>query len=291
MSFVRLAGLSKTFRGRKALEDLSLEIEKGEIFGLLGHNGAGKSTTFGMMLGHVHPDKGEAFIGGHSVQNDRPRALQRVGAIFETPSFYDYLSGRHNLRFFVSLTGAVTEARFNEIIDLVGLTERIDDPVRSYSHGMRQRLALAQTLLPNPEFILLDEPTEGLDPQGIHEMRLMIRRLRDEHGLTVMLSSHLLAEVELLCDRVAILHQGKMIFCGHWKKEEPRWRFDVDDWSRAGDILLKFQARKDGEAVTLPEAVDTADVIAALVQAGVRVRSVESIKPTLEDFYLSRIAP
>jgi len=290
MSFVRLAGLSKTFRGRKALEELTLEIEKGEIFGLLGHNGAGKSTTFGMMLGHVHPDKGEAFIDGHSVQKDRPRALQRVGAIFETPSFYDYLSGRHNLRFFVSLTGAVTEARFNEIIELVGLTKRIDDPVRSYSHGMRQRLALAQTLLPNPQFILLDEPTEGLDPQGIHEMRLMIRRLRDEHGLTVMLSSHLLAEVELLCDRVAILHQGKMIFCGRWQKEEPRWRLDLDDWAKAAPILSRFQAEKDDDCFTLPKDGDMADIVTALVQAGVRVRSAEPVKLTLEDFYLKRIA-
>lgn len=287
---VRIENLSKRFGQRQALHPLSLQIEAGEIFGLLGHNGAGKSTTFGMMLGHVHPDSGEVFIGGHSVQQDRAAALSRVGAIFETPSFYDYMSGWQNLRFFVSLTGPVSEVRLREIVSLVGLEKRINDPVRAYSHGMRQRLALAQALLPDPQFILLDEPNEGLDPEGIHEMRDMVRRLRDQHGLTVLLASHLLVEVEQLCDRVAILHQGRLVFCGRWQQEQNLWRLDLDDWGKALAIWPLFGITTPASgSLTLPSSVDMADVVAALVGAGVRVRSVEPVRRTLEDFYLEHI--
>lgn len=274
-----------------ALSELSLTIERGEIFGLLGHNGAGKSTTFGMMLGQIHPDGGEAFIAGHSVQRERAAALQRVGAIFEAPAFYDYMSGWDNLRFLVSLTGLVSEDRLKETVRMVRLEERIHDPVRAYSHGMRQRLALAQALLPRPEFILLDEPTEGLDPEGIHEMREMIRRLRDQEGLTVMLSSHLLSEVELLCDRVAILHHGKMMFCGSWKSGDLRWKLDLDDWGRASPVLQSAGATVISPvSLLLPPEVDMADVVASLVGVGVRVRSVEPVRVTLEDFYLEHIS-
>jgi len=287
---VRLENLTKSFRGRLALGGLSLDIAPGEIFGLLGHNGAGKSTTFGMMLGHIHPDAGEAFIAGHSVQRERAKAISRVGAIFETPAFYDYMSGWENLRFLVSLSGLESDGRLMDAVRLVRLEKRIHDPVRAYSHGMRQRLALAQALLPDPAFILLDEPTEGLDPEGIQEMREMIRHLRDERGLTVMLSSHLLAEVEQLCDRVAILHQGRMVFCGSWKSGEPPWQFDIDDWAKAGPVFAQAGALVGpGNLVTLPPGSDAADVVAALVRSGVRVRGVAVVRKTLEDFYMERV--
>lgn len=286
---IRLDSLSKSFGGRPAVTDLSLAIHRGEIFGLLGHNGAGKSTTFGMMLGHVTPDAGEAFVCGHSVQQDRANALKRVGAIFETPCFYDYLSGWQNLRFLVSLSGIVPDARLREVVELVGLTKRIDSPVAHYSHGMRQRLALAQALLPEPEFILLDEPTEGLDPAGIHEMREMIKKLRDERGLTVMLSSHLLSEVEQLCDRVAILDGGKLVFCGEWREGPPQWRLSLDDWAKAAIPLARHVQEIEGEMVVLRDGVDISDLVSDLVQHGVRVRGVELLRPTLEDFYLGRI--
>ena len=215
---IRFEHLGKTFRGRRALDDLTLEIPKGEIFGLLGHNGAGKSTTFGMLLGQIHPSKGEAFIRGVSVQRERSKALQGVGAIFETPGFYDYLSGWNNLRIFTSYTTRLGTAEIEETVRFVGLEERIHDPVRVYSHGMRQRLALAQALLPRPELVLLDEPAEGLDPEGIHEMRHLILRLNRERGMTVLLSSHQLAEVGQLCNNVAILNQGQLIFHGRWSE-------------------------------------------------------------------------
>ncbi len=290
---LRIDGITKTFKGRVALHPLSLEVARGEIFGLLGHNGAGKSTTFGMTLGQVRPDAGEVWIDGISVQRDRSRALARVGAIFETPSFYDYLSGWENLRMLVAYTTAVSEARTREVVDLVGMTERIGDKVRVYSHGMRQRLALAQALLPEPEFILLDEPSEGLDPEGIEEMRRLILRLRDERGLTVMLSSHLLSEVELLCDRVAILNQGRLVFCGKWKESaeaQRRVRFDVDKWAVAGALLETAGGVLEPDGVViLPETVEVADLVWEMVRAGVRVSGVQPVRLSLEDFYLGRL--
>ncbi len=290
---LRIDGITKSFKGRLALEPLSLEVGRGEIFGLLGHNGAGKSTTFGVMLGQVRPDAGEVWIDGTSVQRDRGRALERVGAIFETPSFYDYLSGWENLRMLVAYSGWVTEARLREVVELVGLTGRIGDRVRVYSHGMRQRLALAQALLPEPEFVLLDEPSEGLDPEGIEEMRRLILRLRDERGFTVMLSSHLLSEVEQMCDRVAILNQGRLVFCGEWRESAAarrRVRFEVDDWAAAGALLEAVGGGLEPEGVvTLADSVDLAEVVAEMVRAGVRVSAVEPLRPSLEDFYLGRL--
>ena len=246
---IRFEHLSKTFKGRCALDDLTLEIPQGEIFGLLGHNGAGKSTTFGMLLGQVHPTGGEAFIRGVSVQRDRRKALQGVGAIFETPGFYDYLSGWSNLRIFTSYTAKLSDAEIAETVHFVGLEKRIHDPVRVYSHGMRQRLALAQALLPRPELVLLDEPAEGLDPEGIREMRHLIARLNREFGMTVLLSSHQLSEVEQLCSNGAILNQGRLVFHGRWSelaKDTARFRLQIDDWEKGRIILEKGGA-------TIPE--------------------------------------
>ncbi len=240
LPMIRLDRLSKTFGSRPALHELSLEIPKGQIFGLLGHNGAGKSTTFGMILGQVHPTSGAGFIRDISVQDHRLRALQGVGAIFETPAFYDYLSGWTNLRIFTAYTRRLPDAELLETVRFVGLEARIHDPVRVYSHGMRQRLALAQALLPRPDLVLLDEPAEGLDPEGIHEMRHLILRLNREHGMTVLLSSHLLAEVEQVCDRIAVLNQGRMIFHGKWTDlmgGALRFRLDLDPWDKAASLI------------------------------------------------------
>lgn len=287
---LRIEGISKTFRGRPALHPLSLEIREGEIFGLLGHNGAGKSTTFGITLGQLHPDAGQVYVREFSVQRQRAQALSSVGAIFETPGFYDYLSGWQNLRALVSYSAIPDDRRMREVVALVGLTERIHDRVRVYSHGMRQRLALAQALLPDPRLIILDEPSEGLDPEGIQELRHLILRLRDEMGLTVLLSSHLLPEVEQLCDRVAILNRGRLVFSGSWRETSQggnRVRMEIDDWNRARPCLEKFHAEIDGENILrIPLEIDLADITAALVEAGVRVREIARMKPTLEDFYL-----
>jgi ABC-2 type transport system ATP-binding protein len=289
-SMVHLQSLTKSFARQRAITEVSLDVAEGEIFGLLGHNGAGKSTTFGIMLGLVAPDLGEAFVGGHSVQNDRSRALAGVGAIFETPSFYEYLSGWENLRFFVSLSGRrVPRAELEEAVELTGLTDRIGDRVRNYSHGMRQRLGLAQALVPRPRFILLDEPTDGLDPLGILEMRATIRRLRDEFGITFMLSSHLLGEVEQLCDRVAILHAGRMVFCGPWMEPPSRWRFSLEPMESARPWLLARGLTEHGNLWDTPVEFDPAALVAELVAAGIRVSTVEPVRRTLEDFYLETV--
>jgi ABC-2 type transport system ATP-binding protein len=214
---IRLENLQKRFGHRVAVENLSLEIREGSLYGLLGHNGAGKSTTIGMMLGQVIPDRGQVLIGGHNVQRERAAALSQVGAIFETPSFYGYLSGRRNLEIFCSYSKPVSRAQMNEAVELVRLSSRIDDPVAVYSHGMRQRLALAQALLPRPKVLILDEPSEGLDPEGIYEMRELIRHLHRDFQLTILICSHLLAEVEQICPEVAIMRNGRLLFHGDWR--------------------------------------------------------------------------
>ena len=168
---IELRHLTKRFGGRLAVDDLSLAVHRGEIYGLLGHNGAGKSTTIGMMLGQVWPTAGELRVCGHDVTTQRGRALQQVGAIFETPAFHDYFSGWRNLEMLASYTAPVSPERLHEVIDWVGLTGREHSKVRTYSHGMRARLAIAQAMLPHPELLILDEPGNGLDPEGIHEMQ------------------------------------------------------------------------------------------------------------------------
>ena len=293
---IRLEHISKSFGSKMALEPLCLEVASGEVFGLLGHNGAGKSTTFGLLLGHLRPTGGEAFIQGYSVQRERAKALARVGAIFETPSFYDYLSGWRNLCMFTALSGRVPRAEMETVVRFVGLAKRINDPVRVYSHGMRQRLALAQALLPAPDLILLDEPAEGLDPEGIHEMRELILRLNRERGLTVVLSSHLLAEVEQTCGRIAILNKGRLVFQGHWQDlatDQARFRLDLDDWTKANPLIKKAGGQcteVGGERfVVLPPDQDVADLVAILVGAGIRVRAVEPRRQNLEEIYLQTI--
>ena len=205
----------KSSATRLAVDDLSFTVARGEIFGLLGHNGAGKSTAIGMMLGQVWPTarRSEGLRPRRHGATAAPRS-QQVGAIFETPVFYDYLSGWRNLEILSTYTAPTSRARIQEVVDWVGLTGREQSKVRTYSHGMRARLALAQALLPKPELLILDEPSDGLDPEGIHEMRQTILRLQRELGLTILLSSHLLNEVEQLCTRIAILQQGKKVFEG-----------------------------------------------------------------------------
>jgi ABC-2 type transport system ATP-binding protein len=287
---IRVDGLAKSFGARPAVHDLSFEVSPGEIFGLLGHNGAGKSTTFGMLLGLVAPDRGDACIGPHSILRNRPAALARVGAIFEAPCFYDYLSGWDNLAFLVSLSGVSPQtADLHRIVARVGLGDRIHDKVRTYSHGMRQRLGLAQALLPGPDILLLDEPTDGLDPQGIHEMRATIRELRDEAGLTVVLSSHLLAEVEQLCDRVAILHEGHLVFCGAWRGGAARWRIVGGPLHLLDSTLRRLGLSPTGQDWEVPPDFDPASAVAALVADGVRVTEFHPLQRTLEEFYLETI--
>jgi ABC-2 type transport system ATP-binding protein len=206
--------LTKRYGRRVVVDRLSLTVERGDIFGLLGQNGAGKSTLIRMALGLVRPTRGHILLFGHDMGKHSLRALGRVGAIVESPAFYENFSGWDNLGIFAALSGGANRKRIEETLVLVDLLDRAHDPVRTYSHGMRQRLGIAQALLPNPQFIILDEPTDGLDPQGIREVRLLLPRLRAELGLTILLSSHLLHEVERVCNTVAIIDKGRVLYQG-----------------------------------------------------------------------------
>ena len=290
---IQLRQVTKNFGGRLAVDDLSLEVARGEIFGLLGHNGAGKSTAIGMMLGQVWPTAGEVKLCGHDVTTDRRRALQRVGAIFEAPVFYDYLSAWRNLEILTSYTAPASPARLREVIDWVGLTGRERSKVQTYSHGMRARLALAQALLPQPELLILDEPSDGLDPEGIHEMRHTIQRLRRELGLTILLSSHLLNEVEQLCTRIAVMNQGRKVFEGTLADARGReqWvRLRAGDFDSATQTLLAaslITEQRDGQFIALAEGVTTDRVVKRLVEQGMPVFEIALHEETLEEFYLS----
>lgn len=292
---ITLQKLTKIFGGRTAVDSLDLSVPKGAIFGLLGHNGAGKSTTIGMLLGQVWPTSGSVLVCGHDVTRDRHSALQRVGAIFETPIFYEYLSGRRNLEILATYTAPTSAARIAEVAEWVGLAGREDSKVRTYSHGMRARLALAQALLPGPELLILDEPTNGLDPEGIHEMRETIRRLHRELGLTILLSSHLLSEVEQLCSRIAVIHGGRKVFDGplsETRANPSRVHLRVDRFDVATSTLLAegwITAVEPPDTVFLGSGRTVGGVVRRLVELGIEVEGITREEATLESFYLELV--
>ena len=290
---IQLTRVHKRFGERLAVDDLSLAVPRGEIYGLLGHNGAGKSTAIGMMLGQVWPTSGDVIVCGHEVTTHRRRALQHVGAIFEAPAFYDYLSAWRNLEILASYTAPTSNQRLREVIEWVGLTGRERSPVRTYSHGMRARLALAQALLPQPELLILDEPSDGLDPEGIHEMRQTILRLHREFNLTILLSSHLLNEVEQLCTRIAVLNQGRKVFEGSLAEAKPPqlWvRLCVDDFPRAVRLLGEaglLAGDRAGKFIALAPGAATSEIVRRLVEQGIAVHEIAAEEQSLENFYLN----
>lgn len=292
---IALREVHKKFGARVAVHELTLSVPRGEIFGLLGHNGAGKSTAIGMMLGQVWPTRGEVKVCGHDVTSQRARALQKVGAIFEAPAFYDYLSGRRNLEILSHYSAPTSPERIRQVVDWVGLTGREQSKVRTYSHGMRARLAIAQALLPQPELLILDEPGSGLDPEGIAEMRQTIARLHRELGLTILLSSHLLGEVEQLCTRIAVLNQGRKVFEGQVadiKAARGRVALRTPDFAGATALLRErgiISGSIDGKYIALNEGRTTAEVAKALVTADIPVQGIWHEEQTLEDFYLTLV--
>ncbi len=290
---IHLTNLNKKFARRVAVDDLTLKVPRGEIFGLLGHNGAGKSTAIGMMLGQVWPTSGEVKICGFDVTTQRGNALRKVGAIFEAPAFYDFMSGERNLEILSHYTARTPRKRIAEVIEWVGLNGREKSKVRTYSHGMRSRLALAQALLPNPELLILDEPSDGLDPEGIHEMRQTILRLHRELGLTILLSSHFLVEVEQLCTRIAVLNQGRKVYEGPLagtKRQQDWVRLKVSDFASAIKVLSDaalITATRAGQFIALADGIDTDKVVRRLVEQGIAVYEIAREQQTLEEFYLA----
>lgn len=294
MSFIlETQSLTKRFDERTAVDRVSLQVARGDIFGFLGQNGAGKSTTIRMLLGLVKPTAGSVSVLGYEVPRQRERALRRIGAIIDAPAFYDHLTGLENLRVFASLTGPASDARYREVIRWVHLSGRETDKVGVYSHGMRQRLGLAQALLPRPELLILDEPTDGLDPQGIREIRQLLVELAQQQGLTILLSSHLLHEVERICNRIAIIDQGKLLYQGSVQdlvRRELQYRIRTDRNDQAFQFLsadLSLPVFRNGDAhlylkISEPEI---AGVNQALVQRGFKVFEISRHAATLEEVY------
>ncbi|MDQ1910339.1 ABC transporter ATP-binding protein [Paenibacillus sp. GD4] len=293
-SVVVLQGVTKRIGGKTIVDGLSFEVKPGEVFGFLGPNGAGKTTTIRMMVGLITMSEGEVTIRGISVRNQFEQAMRHVGAIVENPEFYGFMSGYQNLQHFARMNEGVTPERLDEVIRLVRLESRIDDKVRTYSLGMRQRLGVAQAILHKPSVLILDEPTNGLDPEGIRELRDYLRRLAREEGLAVIVSSHLLSEMELMCDRVAIIQNGRLLDVRSFRDEPAAGGlqeigFEVDRPEEAL-ALLSAEGRIENGSELVVLLPDRREAVAAmneqLVKNGIRVYAIRSRNKTLEDQFL-----
>ena len=291
---LQTTGLTKQYGKRVAVRDLDLAVRRGDIYGFLGPNGAGKSTTIRMVLSLISPTSGSVRLFGREVAADRS-VLARVGGLVERPDFYLYLSAMKNMEIVSALYGNVDRRRILEILEIVGLADRARDRVKAFSHGMKQRLGIAQALIADPELLILDEPTNGLDPQGMKEVRELIRRLNRDHGMTIFLSSHLLHEIEQVATRMCILHRGALVVQGRVQELLDRDRVTVrihaDPAERAADILRGLDAVSDIEAhdgvlsCTVEDAA-LATVNRLLVEGGVAVSSFAP-RRSLEDYFLS----
>ena len=210
-NILSVKNINKSFGKRKIINDISFQVNGGEIFGFLGPNGSGKTTTIKMIMGFLFPDSGEISICGMNLKNNYEKAMNLVGGIVENPEMYKELTGRQNLQMYARLHDDVSKERIDEVIALVGMSQRADEKLKKYSLGMKQRIGVAQAIVHKPKLLILDEPTNGLDPAGIKELRDILKKLAHEEGIAVMVSSHMLAEMELMCDRVAIINQGSIV--------------------------------------------------------------------------------
>ena len=296
-SAVQLINVTKRISGKTIVDHLTFDIYRGEIFGLLGPNGAGKTTTIRMLVGLISITEGEIYIQGKNISSDFKAAIQHVGAIVENPELYPFLTGYQNLLHFANMTPGVCKERIQEVATLVNLEKRLKDKVKTYSLGMRQRLGIAQALLHKPSILILDEPTNGLDPAGIRELRDYIRKLSQEENVAVIVSSHLLTEMELICDRIAVINQGKLIEFKNLKEfirgnsEDVVTFFEVDDLNNAKEIITEafsdiqtFVARNGLEVKTSKKNIALINL--ELNRKGILVYNIYSQKISLEDKFL-----
>jgi ABC-2 type transport system ATP-binding protein len=287
--------LSKKIGNRTIVDDVSFQIQTGEIFGFLGPNGAGKTTTIRMLVGLIKPTSGTIKIGGYNLQSNFLQAIQQIGCIVENPELYPYLTGRENLEHFARMMNGVDKQKIDEIVKLVELDKRIDETVKTYSLGMRQRLGIAQALLGDPQLLILDEPTNGLDPAGIRELRAFIRKLVQEQSISIFISSHILYEIQLLCDRVAIINQGKVLKTAPVTQlvgEESKVEWTVSDIQAA---IAQFQPLpfiknvetlgKERIMVHMP-VEKIAETNQLLLTSHIQVSAIRPMNQTLEDIFL-----
>ncbi|MEW9702118.1 ABC transporter ATP-binding protein [Paenibacillus sp. SI8] len=293
---VQIEHITKRIGSKTIIDNLSFDVPRGEVFGFLGPNGAGKTTTIRMMVGLMSITQGDIRIGGQSIRTHFEQAIRHVGAIVENPEMYKFLSGYHNLVHYARMIPGINEQRIQEVITLVGMENRIHDKVKTYSLGMRQRLGIAQALLHKPSVLILDEPTNGLDPAGIRELRDHLRKLTREDGISVIVSSHLLSEMELMCDRVAIIQNGKLVDVRLIKEfadveGQQRVAFEVEPMEQAAALLAESalqleSAVQGGELVMNLDRKLIAEWNKRFVEAGIHVYGIRTTTKSLEDQFL-----
>ncbi|PTQ82937.1 ABC-2 type transport system ATP-binding protein [Trichococcus patagoniensis] len=292
-SVLKVSNVTKRIKKKLIIQDVSFDIKKGEILGFLGPNGSGKTTTLRMIVGLAKPTSGDIEICGYSIKNDYVKAMSNVGCIIEGPDLYDYMSGYRNLEILGSMSKGVTKKDIDEAIELVGMEKRIYDKVDVYSMGMKQRIGLAQALIHQPKLLILDEPTNGLDPQGIHEFREIVKTLAKEKGISVLISSHLISEVQLMCDRVSIIDNGRIIRNAsiHEILATGEVVWTVDDPEKTQSILKdKFAVDSSIDAKNVTALVHVerlSEINKALIYSGIEIKYVENKKRTLEDLFLT----
>ncbi|KMT21925.1 ABC transporter ATP-binding protein [Clostridium cylindrosporum] len=296
-TILELKNVSKILSKKRVVDNISFKISEGEIFGFLGPNGAGKTTTIKMITGLLSIDEGEIIINGKNVKNEFEAALENVGGIIENPEMYGYLSGMDNLKLYANMHGNISIERINEIVKLVKLENRINNKVKTYSLGMRQRLGVAQALLHRPKLLILDEPTNGLDPMGIKELRQTLKNLCKSEGLSVLVSSHLLSEMELMCDRFGIIDQGKIIdfkTIGDLKKDKSQsiktFLLDVDDSDKAIKLIKEFNntnvSKCDDGILVKCTREETLEINKLLISEGINIYPGSVVTKTLEEEFM-----
>lgn len=288
---VRIQNVSKKIGSKTLIDRLTLDIPPGQVYGFLGPNGAGKTTTIRMMVGLMSISQGDILIQGSSVKTDFEQAISHVGAIVENPEMYKFLTGYQNMLHYARMSPGITRQRIMEAVERVGMEHRIHDKVKTYSLGMRQRLGVAQAILHRPKLLVLDEPTNGLDPQGIRELRDYLRILAKEEGTTVFVSSHLLSEMELMCDTVAVIQNGRLIDVKQLNAgDEPGNRqletaFEVENPAKALELIGEGRI-EGGSFIATVDRRAAADINAKLVMAGMPVYGIRIVTRTLEDQFL-----
>lgn len=289
--------ITKTFGSRTAVNNVSFEIKKGEIYGLIGQNGAGKTTIIRIITGLCKPTSGTVYICGQNVQTHFQKAIINVGAIIENPELYSYMSGIDNLKYFASLYPNISINKINEIVSLMGMQNRINDKVKNYSLGMKQRVGIAQALLHDPKLLILDEPTNGLDPNGIKEMRILLKRLAKEKGIAILISSHILSEMELICDKVGIIDNGMIIEnktideLQHSINSKLQISIKVDYPNYAGKVLYEnFKGSPifciGNRVVIEATEKDIPDITMLLTKKGLSIYGISSVTKNLEEIFL-----
>jgi ABC-2 type transport system ATP-binding protein len=288
-----LKNVSKKIKGRPIINDISFEVKKGQIYGFLGPNGAGKTMTLRMIVGLIRPTSGTVEICGHNTRKDFVRAMSNVGCIIENPELYEYLSGSDNLELLRKMEPDISASRIDEVVELVGLSHRIHDKVGTYSLGMKQRLGIAQALMKKPELLILDEPTNGLDPAGIKEFRSLVKSLSKEQGMTIFVSSHLLSEIQMICDEVAIILHGKIIKTSKVEalSAGQKITWNVTNVAKAIKLLADdfgVEAVKDTEE-TLSAFTDDFRITAinsAMMSSDIGIKYVSRQQKSLEDLFM-----